>query len=170
MHIRPVIALLLLATVAVFAQPYGGQSAQQPPPPAPVGKLTPVQRQSATTQKPIPCSQRLKAQVSLNDELANRADALEKENTSLHDLNDRLVTKWKEAALETARMLRERDELIEKQRKLLEQYSAVSTALAVEMMSSDVSGNWTIQTPRGQLVCHVQVYQGAHTFQLTNCQ
>jgi len=106
----------------------------------------------------------------LNDELAKRADSLEKDNASLHDLNDSLVTKWKAAAIETAQMLSERDETIEKQRKLLDQYSAMSKALAAEMISSDVSGSWTIQTARGQLVCHVQVYQGSRTIQLTNCQ
>ena len=184
MHTRPVIALVLLAMVTVFAQPHSGQRCPTAPasirrdsptekqevPPAPVGKLTPVQRQTATIQKQLPCTQRLKAQVSLNDELTNRADALEKENSSLHDLNDSLVTKWKAAAIETAQMLSERDEKIEKQRKLLDQYSAMSKALAAEMISSDVSGNWTIQTARGQLVCYVQVYQLSHTIQLTNCQ
>ncbi len=183
MHTRTVIALVLLATVAVFAQPHSGQSFQQPAPPsgatplpqkqevrpAPVGKLTPVQRQSATTQKALPCSQRLKAQVSLNDELTNRADALEKENASLHNLNNDLVTKWQQAAKETAQILTERHETIGKQRKLLDQYSAMSKALAAEMISSDVRGNWTIQTGRGQLVCYVQVYQVSHTIQLTNC-
>jgi flagellar motility protein MotE (MotC chaperone) len=184
MHTRPLIALVFLATAAVFAESRSGQSAPQtahPPgatplpqkqevPPAPVGKLTPLQRQSTTTQKSLPCSQRLKAQVSLNDELTDRANALEKENASLHNLNNDLVTKWQEAAKETAQMLTERDETIGKQRKLLDQYSTMSKALAAEMISSDVSGNWTIQTGRGQLVCNVQVYQDSRTIQLTNCQ
>jgi hypothetical protein len=67
-------------------------------------------------------------------------------------------------------MLSERDQTIEKQRKLLDEYSAMSKALAAEMILSDVSGSWTIQTARDRLVCYVQVYQGSCTIQLTNCQ
>ena len=106
----------------------------------------------------------------MNDELTNRAKALEEDNASLHRLTNDQTLRWQEAGRQTAEILKDRDDLIERQRKLLEQYSAVSNALAGEMISTDVSGSWTIQTPRGTLVCYVQVYQGSRTMQLTNCR
>jgi hypothetical protein len=120
--------------------------------------------------KPIPCSQRLKVQTDSNAELSNRIEALERESASWHSLPNEVTARELAAIDENKKKLRERDETIEKQRKLLDQYSAMSKALAAEMVLSDVSGNWTIQTARGPIACWVQVYQATRMIQLTNCR
>lgn len=164
------IALLVIA-MSGLAWHQGIQNTHQPQqaPLAPVGKLTPIPQKTTTSPKLPPCSQRLKAQVSLNDDLKIRVGRLEAENQSLHKLNDNLVTGWQEASTRNEQMVQERDQTIEKQRKLLEQYSSVSKALAAEMLASELSGNWTVQTPYGQVVCYVKAYEVSHTIQLTNC-
>jgi hypothetical protein len=160
-----VAAFLLLAAVAFGQQ----QSSQNPSVPKP--------GENKTASKPIPCSQqrqnlalRLKAQIDANAELSNKVEALERENASWHSLANEVTARELAAIDESEKRLRERDETIEKQRKLLEQYSVMSKALAAEMMSSDVSGDWTIQTARGPIVCWVQVYQATRTIQLTSCR
>jgi hypothetical protein len=150
------IAGFLPFVVAAFAKQQNSQV------PKPAGK--------EAASKPIPCSQRLKVQTDANAELSNRIEALERENASWHSLANEVTARELAAIDESEKKLRERDETIEKQRKLLDQYSVMSKALAAEMMSSDVSGNWTIQTARGPIVCWVQVYQATRTIQLTSCR
>jgi predicted RNase H-like nuclease (RuvC/YqgF family) len=145
----------LLLAVAAFAE----QQASQAPKPA--GKVT--------ASKPIPCSQRLKVQTDANAELSDRVEFLERESDTWRNRANELLASYTESSNKSDRMLKEKDNLIEKQRKLLEQYSAVSRELAGEMIASDVSGNWTIQTPTGRTICYVQLFEVSHVIQLTNC-
>ena len=192
------VVVLLMAAVGAFANHQSSQNPSLPPPPpgaipfpqnqqkippAPVGKLTPIPRKPTTSPKPIPCSERLKAQVNSNAELSKRVVILEGESAGWHNLANEVTARQRKSIDEYEQILKAKDKsieeieqrleaknkLIEDQRKLLEQYSAVSTALAGEMMASDVSGNWTIQTERGPLVCYVRVYQITRTIQLTSC-
>ncbi len=165
--------------MAAFA---GQQSSQNPSqPPQPSSTTRPPQKQETrsprpagkvTAPKPIPCSQRLKAQVNSNEELSKRVAILEGQNTSWQNLANDLTSKLRardELVDQQQKLIEQQQETNDKQRKLLEQYSAVSAALAGEMMSSDVSGNWTIQTPTGRTICYVQLFEVSHTIQLTNC-
>lgn len=183
MRLGLLLVIVLVATVAMLGQPQSSQSPSQSSaaqettpqpqkqgiPSRPVGKLTPLQPQAATPSKSIPCSQRLKVQTDTNSTLSKKVEALERENEALHAFANGLTARQEEESDRTEQVLKAKDGLIEKQRKLLEQYSTVSNALAGEMIASSVSGNWTIQTPSGRAICYVQLFEASHTIQLTNC-
>jgi vacuolar-type H+-ATPase subunit I/STV1 len=170
------LVVVLLTAVAAFARQESGQSNPRfTPIPSPgavaLSKPKPSQKQQATPPKPIPCSQRLKAQVNSNAELSNRIEALEKANASWQSLANALTAEREETASKTEEIFRKQEESIRQEEQSIQRErkaikDSIERAATIGMLLSEVSGNYTIP---GLGVCYVQVFESSRTIQLTNC-